>query len=187
MHVTICGSRGSVPSPGAERLRYGGDTSCVQLALSDGTHLILDAGTGIRNVPEHVTADGEHAHILLTHLHLDHTQGLLFFAPLFDAQARVTIWGPSGAGRVVEEADRMLPSRAAHSGRRSRVAPPPVSVPVGFTTFPGEIVPTPRSWVEQAYPTLSYFNKVARGGRFAAWEEPELFATEIRAAFRSIR
>jgi pimeloyl-ACP methyl ester carboxylesterase len=66
-------------------------------------------------------------------------------------------------------------------------APPPVSVPVGFTTFPGEIVATPRSWVEQAYPTLVYFNKVDRGGHFAAWEEPELFVTEVRAAFESLR
>jgi pimeloyl-ACP methyl ester carboxylesterase len=64
---------------------------------------------------------------------------------------------------------------------------PPVKVPVGFTTFPGEIVATPRSWVEQAYPTLIYFNKVDKGGHFAAWEEPELFTTEIRAAFRSLR
>jgi pimeloyl-ACP methyl ester carboxylesterase len=66
-------------------------------------------------------------------------------------------------------------------------APPPVSLPVGFTTFPGEIWRTPRSWVEQAYPTLTYFNEVDKGGHFAAWEEPELFTTEIRAAFRSLR
>jgi pimeloyl-ACP methyl ester carboxylesterase len=66
-------------------------------------------------------------------------------------------------------------------------APPPVAVPVGFTQFPGEIVRTPRSWVEQAYPTLTYFNKVDKGGHFAAWEEPELFSSEIRAAFHSLR
>jgi pimeloyl-ACP methyl ester carboxylesterase len=71
--------------------------------------------------------------------------------------------------------------------RAASQAPPPVSVPVGFTTFPGEIVATPRSWVEQAYPTLVYFNKVDRGGHFAAWEEPELFSSELRAAFRSLR
>ncbi len=65
--------------------------------------------------------------------------------------------------------------------------PPEVSVPVGFTTFPGEIWPAPRSWVEKAYPTLAYFNEVDRGGHFAAWEEPGLFATEIRAAFRRLR
>ena len=65
-------------------------------------------------------------------------------------------------------------------------APPPVSIPVGFTTFPGEIFRAPRSWAEHAYPTLTYFNEVDRGGHFAAWEEPELFSSEIRAAFRSI-
>ena len=64
---------------------------------------------------------------------------------------------------------------------------PPVKVPVGFTQFPGERVRTPRSWVEQAYPTLTYFNKVATGGHFAAWEEPDLFSTELRAAFRALR
>jgi pimeloyl-ACP methyl ester carboxylesterase len=73
------------------------------------------------------------------------------------------------------------------AARAAGQAPPPVSVPVGFTTFPGEIVATPRSWVEQAYPTLTYFNKVDKGGHFAAWEEPELFTTEIRAAFGSLR
>jgi pimeloyl-ACP methyl ester carboxylesterase len=65
--------------------------------------------------------------------------------------------------------------------------PPEVSIPVGFTTFPGEIWPAPRSWVEKFYPTLTYFHEVDRGGHFAAWEEPELFSTEIRAAFRSLR
>jgi pimeloyl-ACP methyl ester carboxylesterase len=66
-------------------------------------------------------------------------------------------------------------------------APPPVSVPVGFTTFPGEIWAAPRSWVETIYPTLAYFNEVDRGGHFPAWEEPQLFAAEVRAAFSSLR
>jgi pimeloyl-ACP methyl ester carboxylesterase len=66
-------------------------------------------------------------------------------------------------------------------------APPEVSLPVGFTTFPEEIFQAPRSWVEQSYPNLIYFNKVDKGGHFAAWEEPELFSTEVRAAFRSLR
>jgi pimeloyl-ACP methyl ester carboxylesterase len=73
------------------------------------------------------------------------------------------------------------------TARAAGQAPPPVKVPVGFTQFPGEIVRTPRSWVEVAYPSLTYFNKVDRGGHFAAWEEPELFSAEIRAAFRSLR
>jgi pimeloyl-ACP methyl ester carboxylesterase len=66
-------------------------------------------------------------------------------------------------------------------------APPEVSLPVGFTTFPDEIFQAPRSWVEQAYPSLTYFHEAGRGGHFAAWEEPELFATEIRAAFQPLR
>jgi pimeloyl-ACP methyl ester carboxylesterase len=66
-------------------------------------------------------------------------------------------------------------------------APPPMTLPFGFTTFPGEIWKTPRSWVEKAYPNVIYFNEVDKGGHFAAWEEPELFSTEIRAAFRSLR
>jgi pimeloyl-ACP methyl ester carboxylesterase len=65
--------------------------------------------------------------------------------------------------------------------------PPPVKLPVGFTTFPGEIFQAPRSWVEASYPTLTYFNEAARGGHFAAWEEPELFTTEVRAAFKPLR
>jgi pimeloyl-ACP methyl ester carboxylesterase len=65
--------------------------------------------------------------------------------------------------------------------------PPPVKLPVGFTTFPGEIFRAPRSWVEGSYPTLTYFNEAARGGHFAAWEEPELFAAEVRAAFKPLR
>jgi pimeloyl-ACP methyl ester carboxylesterase len=66
-------------------------------------------------------------------------------------------------------------------------APPEVSLPVGFTTFPGEIFRAPRSWVESSYPNLTYFNEVDKGGHFAAWEEPELFAAELRAAFSSLR
>ena len=67
-------------------------------------------------------------------------------------------------------------------------APPPdVRIPVAFTTFPGEIWRTPRSWVEKSYSNVAYFNEVDKGGHFAAWEEPELFATEMRAAFRSLR
>ena len=65
--------------------------------------------------------------------------------------------------------------------------PPDVQLPVAFTTFPGEIWRTPRSWVEQSYSNVVYFNEADKGGHFAAWEEPELFASELRAAFRSLR
>jgi pimeloyl-ACP methyl ester carboxylesterase len=77
--------------------------------------------------------------------------------------------------------------KSAAEARAAGQAPPPAKVPVGFTTFPGEIWKTPRSWVENSYPNVSYFNEAERGGHFAAWEEPELFSDEMRAAFRSLR
>ena len=96
----------------------------------------------------------------------------------------VTLYWLTGTGA---SAARWYWENGQATARAAGQAPPPVKVPVGFTQFPGESVRTPRSWVEQAYPTLIYFNKVDKGGHFAAWEEPELFTTEIRAAFRSLR
>jgi pimeloyl-ACP methyl ester carboxylesterase len=69
----------------------------------------------------------------------------------------------------------------------SREPLPATTIPFGFTTFPGEIWRTPRSWVEASYPNVIYFNEVDKGGHFAAWEEPELFSQEVRAAFKSLR
>jgi pimeloyl-ACP methyl ester carboxylesterase len=78
-------------------------------------------------------------------------------------------------------------ARALAAALASGQPPPPVSVPVGFTTFPGEIWASPRSWVDAVYPGLAYFNEAERGGHFAAWEEPELFTNELRSAFKSLR
>src|SRR5688500_4205899 len=78
-------------------------------------------------------------------------------------------------------------ARALAAALASGQPPPAVAVPVAFTTFPGEIWASPRSWVEAVYPDLTYFNEVDKGGHFAAWEEPELFSSEVRAAFRSLR
>ena len=97
MRATVWGARGSVPAPGPATMRYGGNTSCVQLELSDGSTLVLDAGTGIRGLGLALPDSSPAAplHILLTHLHLDHIQGLLFFAPMFRRDAEIVIWGPS--------------------------------------------------------------------------------------------
>jgi pimeloyl-ACP methyl ester carboxylesterase len=78
-------------------------------------------------------------------------------------------------------------ARATAAAAAAGQVPPDVSLPVAFTVFPGEIFRAPRSWAERVYPNLTYFNEVDRGGHFAAWEEPELFADEMRAAFRSLR
>jgi pimeloyl-ACP methyl ester carboxylesterase len=77
--------------------------------------------------------------------------------------------------------------RAAAAAAAAGQAPPETSLPVAFTVFPGEIYRAPRSWAERLYPNLSYFNEVDKGGHFAAWEEPELFTSELRAAFRPLR
>jgi pimeloyl-ACP methyl ester carboxylesterase len=77
--------------------------------------------------------------------------------------------------------------RARNQALASGQAPPDVSLPVGFTSFPGEIWRTPRSWVENSYPNVTYFNEADRGGHFAAWEEPQVFTEELRAAFRPLR
>lgn len=102
MELRIWGTRGSLPTPGAAMVRYGGNTSCVQVTLSDGTNLILDAGTGIRNLPPDLGRSGEPVHVLLTHLHLDHIQGLLFFPPLFQPGLEITLWGPAAPGISLE-------------------------------------------------------------------------------------
>ena len=93
MRATIWGCRGSLPSPGASRLRYGGDTSCVEVRLSDGTLIVLDAGTGIRELGSQLAAERE-VHLLLTHLHMDHVEGFPFFSLLWTPDANVHIWGP---------------------------------------------------------------------------------------------
>lgn len=95
MRVTLWGTRGSLASPGPDTVRYGGNTSCVSVEGEDGTLLVLDAGTGIRclgtNLPESI----DRVHILLTHLHMDHLQGLPFFDPLRRSGVEVHIWGPA--------------------------------------------------------------------------------------------
>ena len=98
----------------------------------------------------------------------------------------ITLYWLTGTGASAARAyweSGVAQAKAQASGQ----APPPMSLPFGFTTFPGEIWKTPRTWVEKNYPNVLYFNEVDRGGHFAAWEEPQLFAQEIGNAFRSLR
>jgi len=96
----------------------------------------------------------------------------------------ITLYWLTGTGASAARSYWENTQAAARAAGQPR---PEVKLPVGFTTFPGEIWRTPRSWVEKSYPNVTYFNEVDRGGHFAAWEEPELFATEIRAAFKPLR
>ncbi len=99
----------------------------------------------------------------------------------------VTLYWLTGTGASAARSYWEAYGADAPAAAAAGQAPPPVRVPVGFTSFPGEIWRTPRSWAELAYPTLTYFSEAERGGHFAAWEEPELFTSELRAAFRPLR
>ena len=96
----------------------------------------------------------------------------------------ITLYWLTGTGA---SAARSYWEEGQENARAAGQAPAPVSIPVGFTTFPGEIWRTPRSWVEKAYPNVIYFHEVDKGGHFAAWEEPGLLSEELRAAFRPLR
>jgi phosphoribosyl 1,2-cyclic phosphodiesterase len=132
--VRFWGVRGSVPVADANWLRYGGNTSCVSVELAGGGHLVLDAGTGIRTMGLTIDPTAGPIHVLLTHLHLDHISGLLFFAPLFHPEADITIWGPPGPGDL--------------RGRLARYLSAPLS-PVEIRELPASVTfreCTPEGW-----------------------------------------
>ena len=127
MHVRIWGCRGSLATPSPDTGRYGGNTSCVEVRPADGGLLVLDSGTGVRRLglslePEHPRT----VHLLLTHMHLDHVEGLGFFRPLFDPETEIHVWGPAAP-------DRSLRDRIA-----SYLSPP--LFPLPFDTIPATFV-----------------------------------------------
>ena len=97
MQVKLWGTRGSLATPGPDTARYGGNTSCVEVRGNAGTLLVLDAGTGIRRLGASLPSDLKRVDILLTHVHMDHIQGLGFFAPLYNPSVEVHIWGPASS------------------------------------------------------------------------------------------
>jgi phosphoribosyl 1,2-cyclic phosphodiesterase len=97
MRLTLFGTRGSVPAPGPDTARFGGNTPSIEIRAADGTLLVLDAGTGIRRLGAGLPRSLERIDILLTHLHMDHIQGLGFFGPLYHPETEVHIWGPASS------------------------------------------------------------------------------------------
>jgi phosphoribosyl 1,2-cyclic phosphodiesterase len=97
MRITLFGTRGSVAAPGPETARYGGNTASVEVRGDDGTVLVLDAGTGVRRLGAQLPPGLARVDILLTHLHMDHIQGLGFFGPLYHPGIQVHIWGPASS------------------------------------------------------------------------------------------
>jgi ribonuclease BN (tRNA processing enzyme) len=103
VRVRLWGTRGSLATPGDLTSRYGGDTSCVEICNGSGALLVLDAGTGIRALGQALPADLRRIDILLTHLHMDHIQGLAFFSALFNPEIETHIWGPRSTTLTLRE------------------------------------------------------------------------------------
>src|SRR6185503_14882013 len=101
--LTLWGTRGSVASAGPETVRYGGNTSCVEVRAADGSVLVLDAGTGIRRLGAALRGETGRVDVVLTHLHMDHIQGLGFFAPFFEQDREVHVWGPPSTTQALRE------------------------------------------------------------------------------------
>jgi phosphoribosyl 1,2-cyclic phosphodiesterase len=122
----IWGCRGSLPTPGEATVRYGGNTTCVEIRSGDRVALILDAGTGIKRLGDELDPDTARVDLLLTHLHLDHLEGLRFFAPLWREGVEVHIWGPASPVHSLQE-------------RVTRSFSPPL-FPVDLADIPARVV-----------------------------------------------
>ncbi|MEP7251805.1 MAG: MBL fold metallo-hydrolase [Ginsengibacter sp.] len=125
MKITIHGVRGSMPTSGPQTIHFGGNTSCIEVSKDDWT-LILDAGTGIQKIPVDNISSKKRIDILLTHLHLDHIQGLGFFKPLFNPAMEVHFWGPASITHPLQK-------------RLGRYFSPPL-FPVHFRDIPAMLI-----------------------------------------------
>lgn len=166
MNITVWGVRGSIPTTSPDTKQYGGDTSCIEIETED-TLLVLDAGTGIQNLNRAVNLERRRVDILLTHLHIDHIQGLGFFRPLFNAATEVHIWGPASTtqslrarlGRYLSPPlfpvyFRDLACRLTlHEVDRSTFTIGPFTVQSAYVTHPG---PTVGYRIEDRYGVLAY-------------------------------
>jgi ribonuclease BN (tRNA processing enzyme) len=174
MRVTLWGTRGSVGRSGPDTVRYGGDTSAVEVVGDDGTWVILDAGSGLLHVNPRIPANLQRVDILLTHLHMDHIQGLGFFHPLFTQDIEVHLWGPvSTTQNLGERLSRYLspplfPVRLRDLHRLELHGVGPESLEIGPFTVTADLVCHPG-------PTLGY--RLEEAGRVLAYlpdHEPAL-------------
>jgi phosphoribosyl 1,2-cyclic phosphodiesterase len=181
MKARVWGCRGSLAAPGPDTLRYGGNTSCVAVTVGSGETLVLDAGTGMRPLGVALEDAGvEKVHILLSHLHLDHLQGLGFFRPLFRAGVEVHIWGPPSPVQHLDERIGMYLSPPLFPVRLADIPSkltfhdaPEEPVEIGSATVRASLV-------THQGPTVGY--RIEEAGRALAYlpdHEPSLGGTDL--------
>ena len=167
MKVTVWGTRGSQAAPGPDTVRYGGNTSCVEIEAVPDARVVLDAGTGLRRVGLALPPAVRRVDILLTHLHMDHIQGLGFFAPLFQTGFEMHIWGPGSATDDLRRrltrymSPPLFPVRLPelpcalqlHDLREERIDVPGLTIRTALVCHPG---PTVGFRVEGAHGTLAF-------------------------------
>ncbi len=135
MKITLWGTRGSLAAPGPETIQYGGNTSCVEIRGDDGTVLVLDAGTGIRRLGTALLPAVRRVDLLLTHLHMDHLQGLGFFAPLYNPAVDVNIWGPASTTLSLGQRLTRYLSPPLFPAQLRELPSPPTLHPVAENSF----------------------------------------------------
>jgi phosphoribosyl 1,2-cyclic phosphodiesterase len=182
MRARVWGCRGSLAAPGEATVRYGGNTSCIEVQLESGHVLVLDAGTGMRPLGTEMNAAGaSEVHVLLTHLHLDHLQGLGFFQPLFRHGTDVHIWGPPSPVQTLAEriaiylSPPLFPVRLSDVGARVTFHDAPEDgATIGSAVIRGGPVthqgPTVGYRIEEGTRSLAYLpdHEPALGGNLAA-------------------
>jgi phosphoribosyl 1,2-cyclic phosphodiesterase len=185
MRVTLFGTRGSIPAPGPDTAHFGGNTPSVEVRGEDGTVLVLDAGTGIRRLGEQLPPDLTRIDILLTHLHMDHIQGLGFFEPLYRPEIEVHIWGPASSTLPLDVRLsrylspplfpvhlRDLPNITCHEVPRPGFSIGPFQIETALVCHPN---PTVGYRIEEQGGSLAYLpdHEPALGLSDGEWPEPE--------------
>lgn len=155
MKIKVWGCRGSLPSPGPEKNFYGGNTSCVQVTHGK-TCIVLDGGSGIQRLGAHLNAEYTDLHILLTHLHIDHTMGLGFFLPLYNPNINVHMWGPSTSVEPLLDRLRRYFSPPLFPVRMNELPKHPIIHELNESEFSIDDIKIKTDYICHPGPTLGY-------------------------------
>jgi len=155
MKVKVWGCRGSLPAPGPENATYGGNTSCIQVTHGE-TCIILDGGSGILRLGKYLSPDITEVHVLLSHLHLDHTMGLGFFTPLYNPKIAVHLYGPSTSNEPLVNRLRRYFSPPLFPVRLSELPRHPIIHELNNSQFKIGDVTVQSEYICHPGPTLGY-------------------------------